>query len=105
MKDKTSQERELFLYYAVFGTPEAQELLALWIDDILNTAHFQPQYDPNNTKTIRDMAVLEFIQGIKNRVADYLTKGVKNGPANTNTDESASAADNRTGIDTGSPGL
>ena len=68
MSERITEERELFLYYYVFGTAQAKELLELWISDIMNTPHFQPQLDPNNTRTIRDMGVLEFIQGIKNRV-------------------------------------
>ena len=69
-------EKELehisYLYYFVFSTPEAKELLDFWVDDILQTSHFQPQIDPNNIKTIRDMGVLEFIQGIKNRVNEFI---------------------------------
>lgn len=107
---KITEERELYLYYFVFGTPEAQELMALWQNDLLNTSHFQPQIDPNNIKTIRDMAVLEFIQGIKNRVQEFIEKGVKNGPTEpVNTDESntgnTGAGSNPHGNDTGNPSL
>ena len=105
---RITEERELYLYYFVFGTPEAQELLALWVDDLLNTPHFQPQIDPNNTKTIRDMAVLEFIQGVKNRVQEFVQKGVKNGPTKPTDEpgsESGSNTVNARGDDTGRPGL
>ena len=106
--EKETMEHILYLYYYVFSTPEAQELLEMWIDDILNTAHFQPQLDPNNTKTIRDMGVLEFIQGIKNRVNEFIEKGVKNGPTNeSNTNQPTNTANepaNR-GTDSGQPEL
>lgn len=104
--ERIDEDRELALYYTVFSTEEAQELLGLWIDDILNTGHFQPQIDPNNMKTIRDMAVLEFIQGIKNRVQEFLEKGVKNGPTKSNniinTNEQPA---NEYGNDTGHPSI
>ena len=107
MSERETNEHILFLYYYVFSTPQAKELLQLWIDDILNTSHFQPQLDPNNTKTIRDMGVLEFIQGIKNRVDEFIEKGVKNGPTEQSTDEpnidTNQPADR--GTDTGQPTL
>ena len=106
MSEKITPEKEAFLYYSVFGAAEAQELMDLWIKDIIQTPHLQPQIDPNNTKTIRDMAILEFIQGIKNRVEDFIEKGVKDGtteldgnPVNT-ANEPANPS-----IDTGAPGI
>ena len=106
--NEKEMEHILFLYYYVFSTPEAKELLELWVNDILNTSHFQPQLDPNNTKTIRDMGVLEFIQGIRNRVNEFIEKGVKDGPTNeSNTEQpinTASQPANR-GTDTGQPDL
>lgn len=103
-------EKELehisYLYYFVFSTPEAKELLDFWVDDILQTSHFQPQIDPNNIKTIRDMGVLEFIQGIKNRVNEFIEKGVKNGPTKQSTDQpSINTNEHTSGTDTGQPTL
>ncbi|MBR0212777.1 MAG: hypothetical protein IJQ55_04175, partial [Alphaproteobacteria bacterium] len=77
-----------------------------WVNDIMNTPHFQPQLDPNNTKTIRDMGVLEFIQGIKNRVDEFIEKGVKNGPTEQPTNQPTSEYTNESrGTDTGHPDL
>ena len=101
-----NEEHELFLYYYVFGTNQAKELLNIWIEDIMNTSHFQPQLDPNNTKTIRDMGVLEFIQGIRNRVDEFIEKGVKDGPTKQSTDQPTSNTDEHTDrTDTGQPTL
>lgn len=104
MSNRITEERELFLYYYVFGTNEAKELMDLWVNDIINTPHFLPQIDPNNTKTIRDMAVLEFIQCIRNRVQEFIEKGVKNErprPDNNTSD----AEYGQPAIDTGNPDL
>lgn len=99
-------EHILYLYYFVFSTPEAKELLDFWVDDILQTSHFQPQIDPNNIKTIRDMGVLEFIQGIKNRVNEFIEKGVKNGPTKQSTDQPGiNTSEHTSGTDTGQPTL
>ena len=105
MNSEKEQEHIEYLYYFVFGTPEAKELLELWVDDILQTPHFQPQIDPNNIKTIRDMGVLEFIQGIKNRVNEFIEKGVKNGPTKQSTDEPSNTNEHTSGNDTGQPDL
>lgn len=106
MSERITEERELYLYYYVFSTAEAKELLELWVNDIMNTPHFQPQLDPNNTKTIRDMGVLEFIQGIKNRVDEFIEKGVKNGPTEQPTNQPTSEYTNESrGTDTGHPDL
>ena len=105
MSERINEERELFLYYYVFGTPEAQELMELWVQDILNTPHFQPQLDPNNTKTIRDMGVLEFIQGLKNRVEEFIEKGVKNESRNNTNQPTNNTDQPARGTDTGQPDL
>lgn len=106
MSERITEERELFLYYYVFSTDQAKELLNLWVNDIMNTAHFQPQLDPNNTKTIRDMGVLEFIQGIRNRVDEFIEKGVKNGPTEQPTNQPTGEYTNESsGTDIGNPDL
>lgn len=108
-ESEKQQSRELYLYYYVFSSPEAQELLSIWTEELLNTPHFQPQIDPNNIKTIRDMAVLEFIQGIKNRIQEFLDKGVKNGPTEPdnigNEQHNTNNGTGRGADDTGNPGL
>ena len=57
-------KRQAFLYQSVFNNENAKELLTHIKDGKLLSIHKPTQDDPNGINIIREMAILEFIQGL-----------------------------------------